>query len=202
MRFSRRLAWGSIIAVLTAMLVVGCGGRSSSTDDSTPTPTSDSSSSTTSKSTESKGSALEPSKEFLSGGKNGQLATIGEESSLVEREAASLALEQSLDARAAGDWAAQCETLASATVEQIEKSASLGGSGGPGCAKALEAQARGLPPFARANTMTGPIDAFRINQDINGFAFYHGTRSRDFVIPLIMQRGEWKVVAPQEEEIR
>lgn len=50
--------------------------------------------------------------------------------------------------------------------------------------------------------MTGPIDAFRINQRINGFAFYHGTRERDFVIPLIKQGGEWKVVTLQEEEIR
>jgi hypothetical protein len=179
----RELIAGVLVVAGLAMMV-GCGGLSSA-----------------SKSTESNDSGPEPSKEFLGKGKNGKLAKIGQEASAAEREAASQVLERSLNAREEGDWQAQCETLAAAAVEQIEKGAQVLGAG-PGCAKALEAQAAPLAPESRENTMTGPIDAFRINQKINGFAFYHGTKKRDFVIPLIKQGGEWKVVVPQEQEIK
>lgn len=197
-----RIATALIAAGLAAMVSVGCGGGSSSTDESNSTSSS-SGQTTASKGAESNPSASgsEPSKEFLGSGRNGELAKIGKESSPAEREAASLALQKSLNARAAGDWATQCETLAASAVEQFEKSASAL-SPSTTCAKGLEAQAGSLPPFARANTMTGPIDAFRINQGINGFAFWHGTEGRDFVIPMIKQDGGWKVVVPQEEEIR
>lgn len=197
----KKIVVALIVAGLAAM--IGCGGGSSSSSESTSSqsPTSDSGTTTAPENTESNGSASEPSTEFLSNGKNGQLARIGKESSAAEREAASLALEKSLDARAAGDWETQCETLAASVVEQLEQPASTL-TPETTCAKGLEEQAQSLPPFARANTMNGPIDAFRINQGINGFAFYHGTRGRDFVIPLIKQDGGWKVVAPQEEEIR
>jgi len=187
--------------IAAGLLAMGCGSSTdsgSSTSDSKSTPNSGQ---TTQSNTESTDSAAEPSKEFLGKGKNGQLAKIGKESSVAEREAASRALEENLNARAAGDWEVQCETLASATVEQVEKGATVLGAAS-GCPKALEAQASPVPPPARANTMTGSIDALRINQGINGFAFWHGTRGRDFVIPMIKQRGEWKVVALQEEEIR
>jgi hypothetical protein len=187
-----------VLIVVGLMTLIGCGGGSSSTSDSSSTADSDSTAA--SKSAESESSAAEPSKEFLSGGKNGKLAKIGKESSAAEREAASRALEKSLNAREAGDWKTQCETLSASAVEQIEQASAL--TPGTSCAKALEAQAGSLPPFARANTMTGPIDAFRINEGFNGFAFYHGTQGRDYVIPLIKQGGEWKVVVPQEEEVR
>lgn len=201
MGLTKKILGALIVAGLAVM--IGCGGGSSSNSDSTspPTSTSDSGATTAPQNTESPSSASEPSKEFLSNGKNGQLATIGKESSAAEREAASLALEENLDARAAGDWQTQCETLAASAVEQFEQAGSTL-TPKTSCAKGLEEQAQSLPAFARANTMTGPIDAFRINQGINGFAFYHGTRGQDYVIPLIKQDGEWKVVVPQEEEIR
>jgi hypothetical protein len=199
MGLGRRIAAALIVAGL--MAIIGCGGDSSSTTESSSPSTSGSGQTTKSQSGDSSSSSSEPSSEFLGKGKNGQLARIGKESSAAERETASRVLEESFDARAASDWKTQCETLASTSVEQLEKPASAL-SPGTSCAKALEAQGGSLPPFALANTMTGPIDAFRINQGINGFAFWHGTQGRDFVIPLIKQKGEWKVVAPQEEEIR
>lgn len=208
MGFRTRTTGVLICAALTAILMLpGCGGSSSSTSGETSSSSTSeqtaASNSSESKNAESKNSpSAEPSKEFLGKSpQNGQLAKIGKESSVAEREAASIALEKNLNAREAGDWETQCATLASATVEQVEKAASVLGAG-PGCAGALEAQAGPVSPLARANTMTGPIDAFRINQGINGFAFWHGTRGKDFVIPMIKQRGEWKVVALQEEEIR
>jgi hypothetical protein len=206
MGLRKRIAMALIAAALMAM--IGCGSSSTDSGGSTDSgsSTSDSKSTTESAQTtksnaEPTDSGAEPSKEFVGKGKNGQLAKIGKESSVAEREAASRALEENLDARAGGDWETQCETLASATVEQVEKGGAVLGAKSS-CPEALEAQAGPVPPPARANTMTGPIDAFRVNQGINGFAFWHGTHGRDFVIPLIKQRGEWKVVALQEEEIR
>jgi hypothetical protein len=191
-----------IVAGLAAILMLpGCGGGSDSTSGTTSNPSSSSEQTAASNSAEPTTTSSEPSKEFMGKGPNGQLAKIGKEASAAVREEASIALEENLNAREAGDWETQCSTLASATVEQVEKGASVLGAA-PGCAKALEAQAAPLPPASRANTMTGPIDAFRINQGINGFAFWHGTRGKDYVIPMIKQRGEWKVVTLREEEVR
>jgi hypothetical protein len=189
MIFTRAL----MVLGLTAVVISGCGGS-----DSSSSSTSDASNVSTSGGSER--SALEPSAEFLGQGQNGKLAKIGKESTAAEREAASLVLERNLNARAAGDWETQCATLASSAVEQLTRSSAL--TPGLSCPEALETQAKSLPTFALANTMTGPIDALRINQEINGFAFWHGTRGRDFVIPMIKQRGGWKVVIPQEQEIR
>jgi hypothetical protein len=208
--FKIRFAGALAVAVVVAALGIGCGGGSDSSESSSPesgstttskTTTSEDSSSGPSKTPPPESSSSEPSREFLGSGRNGKLAKIGKESSVAEREAASVALEKNLNARATGDWATQCATLAASAVEQIEKGASVLGAG-TSCPKALEAQAAPVPAAARASTMTGPIDAFRINQGINGFAFYHGTGGKDYVIPMIKQGGEWKVVTLQEEEIR
>jgi hypothetical protein len=192
----------TIIAVMLVAILAGCGGSGSSNS-------SESSASTSTRNTEPKtsaseavkpeGSKSEPSAEFVGKGKNGKLAKVGREASTAEREGASKVLEESFDAREAGDWKTQCETLAASTVEQIEKSAAVLGAAG-GCPKALEAQARPVPPAARANTMIGPIAALRVKGGFNGFAFWHGTEGKDYVIPLIKQGGEWKLVSPQEQE--
>lgn len=193
-----------VIAIL-ALLAAGCGGSSGSSSSAgssstnSTSSTNSSSTSTTAKTTSTPASTSEPSAEFVGKGKNGTLAKVGKEASAAEREAASEVLEKSFDARETGDWKTQCETLAAALVEQIEKSATVLGAAG-GCPKALEAQAKPVPPAARANTMTGPIAALRINEGINGFAFWHGTEGKDYVVPLIKQGGEWKLVSPQEQE--
>lgn len=201
-RFAPALA---LIAVgLVAMVAAGCGGGGSESSSGSTTSNSDKTdaqSNTPSSNAASEDSSSEPSREFLGNGPNGKLAKIGKEASAEERETASRVLEKSLDARAAGDWTTQCSTLAASAVKQLEQAVAVLGSP-PGCAQSLEVEAGPIPAPARANTMTGPIDAFRINQGFNGFAFYHGTKGRDFVIPLIKQGGEWKVVALQEEEIR
>jgi hypothetical protein len=188
-------------AMALALVTAGCGGGSDSSQDSATqsgsTTSPEGGNAGSGQPPASEGSGLEPSREFVGSGPNGQLATIGEESGPAEREDASRVLEKFFMAGQAGDWEAQCELLAASARESVE-SPSLGSVG---CPRALEAQARRAPASVRANTMTGPIDAFRINEDINGFAFYHGTAGKDFVIPLIEQGGEWKVVALTPEEI-
>jgi hypothetical protein len=190
-----------VIMGLAPMVVTGCGGSDSSggsSSGSTSSTASDSPPAGSSNPPVSESPNTEPSKEFLGSGPNGSLAKIGKESGVAEREEASRVLEEFFTAGAAGDWKTQCSLLAASVKESIENAVSL--TGGVGCAAALGAEAQGLPASVRANTMTGPIDAFRINQGINGFAFYHGTEGKDYVIPLIEQSG-WKVVTLRSEEI-
>jgi hypothetical protein len=186
----------SLVAVVIAVAVamVGCGGGGSSSSTESATTSTPAKTTAAKKAPSEKSNASEPSAEFAGKGPNGKLAKVGKEASVAEREAASKVLEESFDARAAGKWAAQCATLAAALVTQIEKSGALLTAAG-GCPKVLETQAGPLPESARANNMAGPVAALRVKGGINGFAFYHGTDGKDYVIPLIKQGGEWKVVA-------
>lgn len=193
-----------------ATIAAGCGGGGASPSEDGSSSTADSTAASGNltspedspagpdEAPASEGLNAEPSREFLGSGQNGRLATIGKESGDTERQAASRALEEFLKAGEAGDWATQCSLLAASSKEQIEKAAQP--LGDVDCPAALKSQAERAPASARANTMTGPIDAFRINQGLNGFAFYHGTGARDYVIPMIDQDG-WKVVALRAEPI-
>jgi hypothetical protein len=95
-----------VIGVLIPVLLLGagaagCGGGSSASGDSAPSP--------------------EASKGFLdSKGKN-KIPKFGEEADEEEREAASAVLEESLQAREAGDWQKQCETLTAGRTKSVEE---------------------------------------------------------------------------------
>jgi hypothetical protein len=183
----------------------GCGGGGS--DSSSASSASEASTSNTDTSKTSAGSEAEPtaegnsppSNEFVGSGKNGQLAALGTVASDAERSAASRVIEASFQARATADWAAQCATLTAEVVKQVEENASVFGSK-PGCVKALEAQANGAPEAARANPMEGPVVVLR-TYDPKAFAFFHGTRGKDYVVPMEKEGGVWKLAALQEQEV-
>jgi hypothetical protein len=187
----QRIATGLIAAALIAALAVGCGGGSGSTEGSVSTKGS--------ASTSGKSSKSEPSAEFAGKTETGKLATLGKEGSPAEREAASQVIEESFKAREAGNWKAQCASLAKVVVKQIEKAGVTLGAKGKGCTAALEAQAAPVPAAARANTLSGPIDALRVN-GAQGYAFYHGTGGKDYSILLLKEGNDWKLAALQEKE--
>lgn len=182
----------SLIPVAVAVLA-GCGGGSSSTEGSA----SNSAPTTASTTSQSEPSGAEPSAEFVGKGKNGTLAKVGTEADASEREAASHVLEESLAARASGDWEAQCATLAAFVIKQVEKAAAILGASG-GCAAALEAESAPTPPSALASTMSGPLAALRVKGK-RGFAFYHGAKGKDYVMPMTKEGAEWKVASLQEQ---
>jgi hypothetical protein len=173
-----------IASALLAILAPGCGSSDSSSSSQVD-------SSADSTSTDSPKGAVA---EF---GKN-QLTTYGNEADAAEREAASSILEENMQARADGDWAGQCSTLSAEVIKSIEK-----GTAATDCAKALEAQAQPLSASkaARANTMTGPIAALRVESGA-AFALYHGTKGVDYVIPMIKEGADWKVAAVVTQEVR
>jgi hypothetical protein len=173
-----------IAAVLMAALAVGCGssGSSSSTD-----------------ATSSGGSSAE----FIKPGSKNVAAKFGTEADDAEREAASQVLEGNLEARAAGNWAAQCASLSAKTQKTIEESPSVTPGGKPvGCAQSLETQAQPVSATkeVRANTMTGPIAVLRVKGN-KAFALYHGTKGKNYTIPMVKEDGTWKVDSVLTQEI-
>ncbi|MGB7686441.1 MAG: hypothetical protein WBL45_11750 [Solirubrobacterales bacterium] len=195
---------GALVAVI-AMVVAGCGGGgSSSVEDSSPpattTTTSASARSGSDGVTRSESSDPGPSVEFLGTGVNGRLAAQGKEADPIEREAVSDVIEASQESREVGNFMAQCFHLDEHATKEVEKRAS-GLGVAKDCLKILEEQAKRLPAAARASTLTGPINALRVKGD-RGYAFYHGTRGKDYVIPVRKEKGEWKLEALWEQEIR
>ena len=205
----------ALALVACALALSACGGSdstSSSGSDSTtsgaapdsttsaasPDSTSDGGSTSPLKQSALKpGSGPEPSAEFAGKGKNGELAEAGKESTAAEREAASKVVEESFEAAASGDWEGQCETFSPEVAKSIETRSKL--TGRVSCATSLERLAKETPSGAPENLMTEPLAALRVNGNL-AFAFFHGTGGRDFVIPMALEGGEWKLTAlvPQE----
>jgi hypothetical protein len=142
--------------------------------------------------------AGEPSAAFAGKGRNGELATAGTESTVEEREAASKVVEESLKARAEGDFEGQCETLAPEMVKQLEE---RGGTGiaKPTCVESLETLARNAPQAVFENVMTEPLAALRVNGNL-AFAFFHGAGGNNYVVPMEKEGTEWKVGSLQIQE--
>ncbi len=134
-----------------------------------------------------------PSTEFMKKGGNNRPATFGAEAGEEEREAASTVLEESLRARAAGDWAAQCSTLTAARIDQLESDAPNFG-GGKGCVITLKEEAEPLSATkeVRADTMIEPIAVLRVQGKL-GYAIYRGTSGKDYAMLMEREGGEWKV---------
>lgn len=140
-------------------------------------------------------SGSQPSKDFLTPGGDNSVQTFGAEGGGDERAAASAAVEAFMAGRASGDWATVCAQMAKGTVEPIEKLIAPG----QGCAATLTAAGKRLPASALANTMTGPIDSFRVEGD-QGFALWHGNDDADYVLPMRLE-GDWKVALLEPTEI-
>lgn len=170
------------LLVAVGMALVGCGSGS------TPTSARTAAMST-------------PSVEFMRSGGNDKPATFGVVAGERERGAASTILQKNLAARAAGEWAKQCATLSVAWIERVEADAPAVHAG-KGCTNGLRGEAKPLAATksVRLDTMTGPIAVLRIKGD-RAFALYHGTKHRDYAMPMQKEGGEWKVAALVAQEV-
>jgi hypothetical protein len=167
-----------IIAALCAVATVGCGAGGSTSDGGSTT-----------------GSAsVEASREFVKKGGENKIPNFGKEADSAEREAASKVVEESLTARAAGDWAGQCATLSATAIKQIRET--VPPAEGRTCAKAIETEAEPeeQTQALRANTMTEPIAALRVKGS-KGYALYHGAKGLDYAMPMEKEGNQWKVSA-------
>lgn len=174
---------GFLGALVVCLILVGCGGGSSSTDSGSSSPAGES----------SDGQAkAEPSAQFLKpNGVNNKVVRFGHEASTKEREEVGAVVTENLKARAAAKFAAQCKTLNMKGIEEIPGAKNRGD-----CVKKLKEFAEPLSSTkrVRTNTLTGPIVALRVEGD-QAFALYHGNDGKDYVLPLEKEGGAWKVSA-------
>jgi hypothetical protein len=183
----RRIAIVLMAAVLLAALAAGCGGG-----DSSASGTAENSPSTAkSESTAKSGSAPKPEPNTELGNRPGPgVVNFGEEADDEEREAISTLLEEHFDARAAGEWAKQCASMTFEQSEEVRETTVPNAN----CAKGLRIQATPLAQTQafRANPMTGPIDAFRVEGEL-GYALFRGKDGKQYVVAMKKENGKWKV---------
>jgi hypothetical protein len=63
------------------------------------------------------------------------------------------------------------------------------------CAENLGAAGEKAPKDALVDTMKSSIGALRLIGDGQAFAFYHGNDGKDYLIPMELEGGSWKVAA-------
>jgi hypothetical protein len=172
-RFGNAWLGLALVAICLASGIAGCGGGSSSSSGA---------------SSEGR-SGAGPSAEFLKPKGKNEIATFGQEAPPELREAASAIVTESLKARAAADFATQCETLNMKGIADVP-----GAENHSDCPKALRAYAEPLANSKkiRADTLSGPIAAFRVKGD-QGYAIYHGNDGKNYAMPMEKEDGSWKV---------
>jgi hypothetical protein len=166
-------------AIGLLLLAVGCGSGSAGSSGATETGA-------------SRKSGPEPSAEFLNKSDR-SIVTFGKEASKQEREAVSAILTENFQARAEGDFATQCATLAVKAME-ILPGASNTDDLEKNCVTAVRELATPLARSAKArkNTLSGSVPALRVQGNI-ARALYHGTDGKDYTIGLEREDGTWKV---------
>lgn len=185
----RRLRIATLVSVIgLSLLASGCGGNSSSSDDSGTTKAA------------VKEATPEPSSEFLDDS-NRSIVKFGTEASLKEREAAGAVLAENLKAREAADFKTRCDTLTAKAIEEIPGATEPGGLK-DNCAVALKELATPLLHSAkiRKDTLSGPIAALRVKGDA-AYALYHGNDGKDYGMSLKKEDGTWKVGAIETIEL-
>ena len=129
---------------------------------------------------------------FRVAGADNSIPDFGTEAPAAQRRAAGAALSRYLTARAAGRWGAACAVLASAVMTQVEGFAP-GGPGGARCARGLA-----LLPHATGSPAEAPrrgLAALR-RKGAGAFALYYGAHDQQYVMPMKLEGGAWKVTQP------
>jgi hypothetical protein len=199
-----------LVLAAVAAIVVGlaaCGGGE--TSDSTAT----SSTATAPQGTPKRDSESAPKGDRAEGGSQAKgsgsfvvphgdnsIQTYGAEASAGERRAAETAAATFLEARAEGNWAKACTVVAAITLKQVEIAAAKTEVDTGDCARLLKLLLGPVPALARADTMTDGLGSFRVDGG-RGFALYHGPRGVDYVITMIKEGGDWKLVALAPNEL-
>jgi hypothetical protein len=179
-----------MVAALAALglLISGCGGGGG-----------------TGNSTSDASAKVDASAVFLKADGPNKLIEFGTEATQAELEAANAVLEKNFDARAAADFAEQCASLSAKAIESVTLIAHVGAAGKvpKGCAGKLKEVATPLAKSkeAREDRLGEPIPVLRVKGN-EGFALFHGTDGKDWVIPLEKEGGKWKVGSIREEELK
>jgi hypothetical protein len=142
-----------------------------------------------------------PNRSFIKAYPHSPIVRYGHEASHSELEAASLVVEENTKARVGHEYAKQCESFAKIIVRNLVNEGlrlKVHGS----CPRVLESEAEKAPASVFVNSMTGPIDALRVERDGSGYALYHGKKGKDYSVRVLRESGTWKVneLLPSELE--
>lgn len=173
------------VAVLATVSVDGCGSSPSKVEQSPPSP----SSTTTEKFVYPKG----PTRQFYIPGGDNAVQTFGREATSVERRQATTVISGWMRARAAKDWAKVCPFLSRVYLNEVIETGKWGTNGkAKGCPEGLAFIKSQTPGSYADNFGSGPVVSLRIEEG-HGFAQYHGTDGKDWVVPVERDGGRWKV---------
>jgi hypothetical protein len=174
---------GRLVGVVALLLLVfgGCGSDSGTGGDATET-----------------GPARRyprvhgPSREFLLADGDNAVQFFGKEATPEIREDASHVIHAWMRARVAEDWKADCRYLSAQYTKILVEDANAVSEGkATNCPETLAFfgdEASG----PSGNTLTGPIDSLRVRGN-RAFAQWHGPHQIDWVLPMRIEDGVWKV---------
>lgn len=169
---------------LLAIALAGCGGGSSGSTDAAKT--------------EQLYPWLKgPTRQFLVRRGDNAVQTFGKEGSKAEREQASRTIHAWMRARAVQDWKKDCSYFSRGYWNNITEDAhSVTHGRVKNCAQAL-AYFKHEASGDYVNNLNGPIVSLRVGiysvQKSQGYAQYHGSDGRDWVVPVQKENGLWKV---------
>jgi hypothetical protein len=133
-----------------------------------------------------------PSREFLLADGDNAVQFFGKEATPAVRENASRVIHAWMRARVAEDWKADCRYLsAQYTKTLVEDANSVSGGKATNCVQTL-AYFGDEASGTSGNTLTGPIDSLRFRGN-RAFAQWHGPHQIDWVLPMRIEDGVWKV---------
>lgn len=138
-----------------------------------------------------------PTRQFLERGGDNAVQTFGKEGTKAEREQASATIHAWLRARAVQDWKKDCSYFGQGYWKSITKDAHGVTKGKvKNCAQAL-AYFKHEASGDYVNNLRGPIISLRVGifkgQLHQGYAQYHGTDGKDWIIPVEKEGGRWMV---------
>lgn len=134
------------------------------------------------------------SEQFRVRGGDNTVQEFGQEAGAAERARAATALHGYLDARAARDWSSACSFLSLSTlavIEQIPKLAHKQGTKS-GCPAVLGGLIGGAPTAALKASAIADVGALRVRGN-SAYLLFHGPHHYDLLMPMVKERGSWKV---------
>jgi hypothetical protein len=171
----------AVVLAILALAVAGsgCGGGSGSTDAAT---TSD----------PLAAYPEGPTREFVVPGGDNVIQTFGREATPAEREQASRVIHKWMQARAVQDWKKDCSYWSKAARKTITEDAhSVTDGRVKNCPQALAYFGHDASGDYK-NNLDGPIDSLRLGEG-HGYAQYHGSDGRDWIVPVDGEGGKWLV---------
>lgn len=144
-----------------------------------------------------------PTRQFIVPGKDNAVQTFGWEATAAERKQATSIIAAWLRARAVTNWMKDCSYFSEGFAEEItedahsvspdkEKVKSYTSGGQKSCAEALAFFGEEASGDYRNTFGQGPVVSLRINET-HGYAQYHGNDGLDWVVPVALENGEWRI---------